>query len=82
MNSERDYCKYFEEISGKLTVLIKLAMRKDESFSSGSTGELIELLDGTGLSNEEIAEIGGVAPKTVANTKSKLKTRKAPKDGK
>jgi len=73
--------KYLKEISNKLTVVIKLLMGMDKNYRSGNAESLLKLLDGVGFSNQEIAEIGGVAVKTIANTKSKMKNVKKLKKG-
>lgn len=74
--------KYLKEISNKLTVVIKLLMNADETYRTGKAEPLLKLLGGVGFSNQEIADMGGVAVKTVANTKSKIKSvGKSKKEG-
>jgi len=74
--------KYLKEISNKLTAVIKLLIDADETYRSGGTESLIKLLDGVGFSNQEIAEMGGVATKTISNMKSKMKSVKKLKKSK
>lgn len=78
--------KHLKEISKKLTVVIKLLMGVDETYRNGKVEPLLELLDGVGFSNQEIADIGGVASQTVANARSKMKNaakiKKGVKNGK
>lgn len=74
--------KYLKEISSKLTVVIKLLISRDETYKSGGAEPLIRLLEGIGFSNQEIAEVGGVAAKTISNTKSKMKNARKSKKGK
>lgn len=71
--------KYLKEISNKLTVVIKLLVNRDETYKSGGAEPLIKLLEGVGFSNQEMAEVGGVTAKTIANTKSKMKNLKKSK---
>ncbi len=71
--------KYLKEISNKLTVVIKLLVGNDETYKSGGVEQLIKLLEGVGFSNQEMAKVGGVAAKTISNTKSKMKNVNKPK---
>lgn len=73
--------KYYKEISKKLTIIIKLLMRRDEKLAKGGVESLLDFLEGTDFSNQEIAEISGVATKTVANIKSKIKSVENSKGG-
>lgn len=78
--------KYLKEISNKLTVVIKLLVSMNETYQKGKAEPLLKLLDGVGFSNQEIADIGGVAAQTIANAKSKMKSvskaKKGGEDGK
>ncbi len=68
--------KYIKEVSGKLTIVIRLLISMSKKYKENDTKSLIKLLEGAGFSNQDIANIGGIAVKTVSNTKSKMRNEK------
>lgn len=71
-----EFNEELQQVSAKLSLLIRLTIASSERFSKLKAAEALEMVGDMNFSSQDIADMFGIPVKTIRNVRPQLKTGK------